>query len=71
MLFYLRQFSWYFDNLLIMNYGFAAIKGNFLVIFEPNIVDGVLMIMSYFFEFVSKNIYNIFNISTLLVDQLK
>ncbi len=52
--YYISQFEPYFDNLPIMDYGYAATEGNFAIPISTKRDDNVLIPYGHFLEFISE-----------------
>jgi hypothetical protein len=69
--FYLRQFPEWFEDLKVMDYGFAASEGNFSIIMSAEGSHGVTSIMGHFFEFIPEDRRQDERPPVLTVDQLE
>lgn len=69
--FYLRQFSQWFGDLPVMDYGFVATEGNFSVVLSTEGSRGVAAVTGHFFEFIEESRRGDESPPVLTVDQLE
>ncbi|MBW1870593.1 MAG: GH3 auxin-responsive promoter family protein [Deltaproteobacteria bacterium] len=69
--FYLSQFSDWFDDLAVMDYGFAATEGSFSVVMSSEGSQGAVAVTGHFLEFIPEENREDENPSVLTADQLE